>query len=174
MNSDYRVWGEGEDAEQVKVEDLGDGRYRLTKGELVREVDAKAHRWGVSLTIDGRSVDAAVEQDGVDSRVKIAGREIALAVQDERSWRLAQAMGSAGMDDSDQIESPMAGKVVLVRVEAGDSVEQGQTLVVIEAMKMENEIRARADVTVAEVCVGPGDTVNLGDVLVRFAQADED
>lgn len=172
-SNDYRIWQNDEAEEQVHIEDLGDNRYRVVRGETSVEVDAVAHAWGISVLAGGRSLDALVERDGTLSRVKLRGQEVALRVQDERRWRLDQAMAASGPGAGALVESPMAGKVVLVRVEPGETVQQGQTLVIIEAMKMENEIRAVAEATVAEVCVAPGETVNPGDVLVRFVVEDE-
>ncbi|MBC7929115.1 MAG: biotin/lipoyl-binding protein, partial [Rubrivivax sp.] len=65
-----------------------------------------------------------------------------------------------------QINAPMPGKVVRVLVEAGQAVEAGAGLVVVEAMKMQNELKSPKTGTVSEVRVEPGATVNAGDVLV--------
>ena len=65
-----------------------------------------------------------------------------------------------------QVTAPMPGKVVRVLVEAGQAVEAGAGLVVVEAMKMQNELKSPKAGTVAEVRVEPGATVNAGDVLV--------
>jgi biotin carboxyl carrier protein len=65
-----------------------------------------------------------------------------------------------------QIKAPMPGKVVRVLVEAGQTVEAGQPVVVVEAMKMQNELKSPKSGTVAELRAAPGATVNAGDVLV--------
>jgi glutaconyl-CoA decarboxylase len=67
------------------------------------------------------------------------------------------------------LKAPMPGKITHVAVQAGDRVARGDTLLVIEAMKMENEFKAGADGTVTEVRVSPGQAVNPGDVLVVVA-----
>ena len=64
------------------------------------------------------------------------------------------------------MRSPMPGRITLVRVKAGDRVAAGDTLVVVEAMKMENELKASRAGTVRDVRVQPGQPVNAGDVLV--------
>jgi pyruvate carboxylase subunit B len=68
----------------------------------------------------------------------------------------------------------MAGKVILVRVAPGDEVKEAQTLVIIEAMKMENEIRATGNAKVARVAVAAGDLVKPGDKLVEFEVGADD
>lgn len=74
----------------------------------------------------------------------------------------AQATGGAGM----RIEAPLPGLVLDVKVKEGDPVSSGQVLVILEAMKMENEIVAPEDGTVGQIAVGKGDSVSSGDVLV--------
>ena len=66
---------------------------------------------------------------------------------------------------SGQVTVPMQGTIVKVLVEAGEVVEMGQTICVLEAMKMENNINSEAAGTVSEVRVKPGDTVSAGDVV---------
>ncbi len=79
--------------------------------------------------------------------------------------RAAAVTGAGGSADG-SVVAPMQGTIVKVLVEAGDEVEAGQSLVVLEAMKMENHVNAETGGTVSEVKVGPGDTVGTGDVLV--------
>ncbi|MBM36571.1 MAG: carbamoyl phosphate synthase [Acidimicrobiaceae bacterium] len=76
------------------------------------------------------------------------------------------ASNSAGSTGSGQIAVPMQGTIVKVLVEVGQEVTEGEAVVVLEAMKMENNINADKSGTVAEVKVGPGDTVGAGDVVV--------
>ena len=64
------------------------------------------------------------------------------------------------------VEAPMPGKILSVNVKAGDKVEAGDVLLILEAMKMQNEIMAPEDGTVSEVRVNAGDTVTTGDVMV--------
>jgi biotin carboxyl carrier protein len=65
-----------------------------------------------------------------------------------------------------EIRAIIPGRVAAVRVTAGDTVEAGQTLLVVEAMKMQNELRATRAGTVERVAVGAGDTIDTGDILV--------
>ena len=67
-----------------------------------------------------------------------------------------------------QVNSPMPGNILDVKVSAGQAVQAGDVLVILEAMKMENEIVAPQDGTVASVSVKKGDTVNSGDLLVSM------
>ncbi len=108
-----------------------------------------------------------VEVDGRRFSVKLWMPEVAAApaAGTKRSPRpKAAATGSGGGDGT--VSAPMQGTIVKVLVSAGDAVEAGQSLLVLEAMKMENHINAEASGTVAEVRVNAGDTVGTGDVLV--------
>jgi biotin carboxyl carrier protein len=74
----------------------------------------------------------------------------------------------AARSGPNHVRSPMPGRVIAVAVRAGDSVEAGQTLLVIEAMKMENEVRAASPGTVLEVHVVPGTAVEASAILVTL------
>jgi biotin carboxyl carrier protein len=101
-------------------------------------------------------------QDGFD--VSLHGRNYAVAITDPKRLRSGQ--------DSDrhhhgltEITAPMPGKVVRVHIETGATVEKGAGVVVVEAMKMQNEMKAPRAGVVVSINVKPGDTVNAGDVL---------
>ena len=76
------------------------------------------------------------------------------------------ATGAGGSAGNGTISAPMQGTIVKVLVAIGDTVESGQALLVLEAMKMENHINAETAGTVSEIRVGEGDTVGTGDILV--------
>lgn len=78
----------------------------------------------------------------------------------------AQPKAKASTGAGTRIEAPLPGLVLDVKAKEGDQVSQGQVLVILEAMKMENEIVAPEDGTVAQIAVGKGDSVSSGDVLV--------
>ena len=79
-----------------------------------------------------------------------------------------KAAAPAGAAGAVSVKAPMPGNILDVKVSAGASVKAGDVLVILEAMKMENEILAPQDGTVASVNVNKGDTVNSGDVLVSM------
>ena len=117
-----------------------------------------------SVLVDGRSfeVRAIAMQEGL--RLELAGRRFTAEVRDprDRGQRSAAAVGTGRQN----INAPMPGKVVRVLVREGDAVEVGQGLVVVEAMKMQNEMKAVRDGRVVEVHARDGDTVVAGDTLV--------
>jgi len=144
-----------------------DGRYRVVIGPSVWEVDARLTPQGIySLLVDGVSYVADVmEEDGV-SVVEVEGETYAVTVEEETRHVIRTRGGAAGGTGARTLTAPLPGKIVHVAVRAGDEVKAGDTLVVIEAMKMENEFKAAAAGTVAEVRVEAGQAVNAGDVLL--------
>lgn len=84
----------------------------------------------------------------------------------------ARAGSAEESDHSGRIEAPMTGKVILVNVAAGETVRKGDSLVVLESMKMETSLTAPADGTVSSVSCAPGDSVANGQLLVEIEPAD--
>lgn len=151
--------------------------------ELTREGD----RWNVAL--DGQPAHAdAVEiapsifsilLNGQSYEIRIArapdGKldlqcglsELTAEVADPRAWR-GRRLGHVEAEGRQQITAPMAGKVVRVLVNTGDQVESGQGLLVVEAMKMQNEIRSPKSGVVERLLVKEGQPVNAGDTLASI------
>ncbi len=119
-----------------------------------------------SLLVDGRSYTAVAATRGEQREVKVNGVSSEVTVEDEQLARLRGQVKSRRRAGSEQIKAPMPGRIVYVSVAVGDTVESGQGVVVIEAMKMENELHAHAGGTVKDIRVGEGDTVDKNDVLV--------
>jgi acetyl/propionyl-CoA carboxylase alpha subunit len=144
-----------------------DGRFRLTLGDEVWEVDARPSADGiVSLLIGGVShVATVVDRDGT-CVVHVGGETHEILVEEQTRWIIRTRGGTTGAGHGQILTAPLPGKITHVAVRPGDSVQPGDTLVVIEAMKMENEFKASAAGRVAEVRVQTGQAVNPGDVLV--------
>ena len=144
-----------------------DGRYRVVVGEEVLEVDARRIADGLySLLVDGVAHVADVAPSAGATRVDIDGSTYLVEVE-EHARHVIRTRGRSGTREGQQtITTPLPGKVTHVAVAVGDHVKPGDTIVVIEAMKMENEFRASSGGTVVEVHVQPGQAVNAGDVLV--------
>ena len=100
---------------------------------------------------------------------KLGGYQI--LVDDNKKVRDGWTLGAtidATTNIMDALESPMAGKVIEVKVKPGDAVADGDELIIIESMKMEIPIMADGDGTVSEVLVEPGKEVMAGDIMIKF------
>ncbi len=109
---------------------------------------------------EGKVQEARLDGD----TVTIAGVRYQIAAIDPRKWNPAASGGQASGRAS--IKAPMPGKVVRVLVQQGDPVEAGQGVIVVEAMKMQNELKSSRAGVVAEVHVKENDTVEAGTLLV--------
>jgi biotin carboxyl carrier protein len=133
----------------------------------VWDVDARLPAHGVSsLIIDGVSYVAEVDADAGTSVVAIGDETYSIQVEEHTRYIIRTRGGAGGAGSGQTVKAPLPGKVTHVAVRAGDTVTAGQALVVIEAMKMENELKATAAGTVRDVRVSAGQAVNAGDVLV--------
>ena len=120
----------------------------------------------VSLLIDGRSYDFLTEA-GPNS-VIVLGDGARLDTRVSRRPPRLQAAAGASSDASESIRSPMPGKVVELLVEEGQTVTKGQGILIVEAMKMENELRAQADGSVKRLHVEAGQVVDGGALLAEI------
>jgi acetyl/propionyl-CoA carboxylase alpha subunit len=133
----------------------------VVDGQAMR-VDVSVLEPGVmSLIVEGRQYRCILDGDGV----VIDGRRYGFEVEDPRSLR-GRRGGGAGAQGPRPVKAPMPGRVVRLLVEVGDEVAEGQGVVVIEAMKMQNELKASKAGRVGKIAVLVGDTVGSGDVLV--------
>ncbi len=145
----------------------GEGRYRLTVGDDVWEVDARLTAQGIySLLIGGVSYVADVVDREGTCVVDVGGEAYEVLVEEQTRWIIRTRGGAAGAGQGHRVSAPLPGKITHVAVRPGDRVQAGDTLVVIEAMKMENEFKAAAAGIIAEVRVTVGQAVNPGDVMV--------
>ncbi|UJR79126.1 biotin/lipoyl-containing protein [Sandaracinus amylolyticus] len=163
-------------------------KYRVTIDGREREVDVTiAPSGAIAVTLDGAKVDAEVRPvpGGVSVRLgtrvhdvivaSAGGDEVQLAAGAARA--VAQVLSERARADrkragggasAKELRAPMPGRVVRVLCAAGESVTAGQALVVVEAMKMENELRAPGDATIAQVHVSEGASVEGRALLVTF------
>ena len=129
------------------------------------EMDAQLLRPGVlSLLVDGKAYRAVLEDDVEEPAILLEGQRFPYRLDDPRSLK-ARRTHARGVDGPRPLKASMPGRVVRVLVEAGARVEAHQGIVVIEAMKMQNELKAPKAGVVAELHAALGDTVASGDVL---------
>ena len=161
-------------------------KYEVHIGGKTRVVEFTRNSETLQIFLDGNLLDAdAVEvaantfsilMEGESWEVRIAPRpdgsltlhtgiaEYVAEVTDPRAWR-GRRHGAMEAEGRQQIAAPMPGKIVRLLVKAGDAVEVGQGLLVVEAMKMQNEIRSPKSGKVEKLLANEGQAVNAGEVL---------
>jgi biotin carboxyl carrier protein len=142
-----------------------DGRWtcRLDGREIT--IDAVVTRRDVlSLLIDGHSYEIKREQTPTDLHLWVGSTRFAVELRDPRSLRSRRASGGDEQGPR-KLAAPMPGRIVRVLVAEKAEVEAGQGVVVVEAMKMQNEIKSPKKGTVQKILAAPGAAVNAGDVL---------
>jgi biotin carboxyl carrier protein len=122
----------------------------------------------LSVLLGGAVFEVRVAPAESGIRIAIDGHEYFVEYEDPRQWRRGGS-GSVGAQGRQNITAPMPGKIVRLLVKNGDKVEQGQGLLIIEAMKMQNEIKSPKEGTVEKVAVAESQPVNAGEVLAVIA-----
>jgi biotin carboxyl carrier protein len=152
---------------EIPVQITGDGpRYNVRIGDRTLEIDAaRPEEHLLSLILDGRSYQADVQIEENHCAVLLEGQTFEFELYHERRAALgARRRGeSAG---ARTIRTQMPGKIVRILVDVGAEVEKNQPLIVVEAMKMENEMRAPKRGVVKKIGVNEGEAVEAGTVLV--------
>jgi biotin carboxyl carrier protein len=150
----------------MKLQILVNGHPVEMDAELLDTV-AQVEPGVYSVLLEGRSYEVRAIAARTGLQLDVDGRRFTAEVRDprDRGQRSAAALGTGRQN----IIAPMPGKVIRVLVREGDAVEVSQGLVVVEAMKMQNEMKASRAGQVVEVRVRDGDTVSAGDTLVVLA-----
>ncbi|HLO14590.1 MAG TPA: biotin/lipoyl-containing protein [Anaerolineales bacterium] len=124
-----------------------------------------------SLIVDGKSHEAYAAQDEDTWQVLLRGRLYPITVEDEREKRLRSAAGGGVAETGEfHLKAPMPGLVVAISVEEGQAVKRGQVLVILESMKMQNELKSPRDGMVGRVRVKAGETVEQKQTLLSVMQ----
>jgi biotin carboxyl carrier protein len=171
MKYEVRV---GADTRSVSIERNAQGELRVAIESLAPDgagakdsaVDILEIGTGsFSILFQGASFDTQIIPEAEGLVVFCRGREFHATVRDPRAWKRTDG-GLQQTHGRQEVVAPMPGKIVRVLVAAGQNVEVGQGLVVVEAMKMQNEIRATKSGQAARLLVREGQTVSAGDPLL--------
>ena len=117
-----------------------------------------------TITVNGNVYDVTVEENGAVSAPAAAPRRAAAPAP----AAAPKAAAPAGAQGSVAVNAPMPGKILSVKASAGQAVKKGDVIMILEAMKMENEVVAPQDGTIASINVAAGDSVEAGAVLASL------
>jgi biotin carboxyl carrier protein len=155
------------DDKDFEVEVLDDHHIRIGDRSLVVDFESVSGQPVYSLLVDGKSFEAFVHQVDDVWQVLLRGRLYATTIEDEREKRLRAAGGAKVSETGEfQLKAPMPGLVVGIPVSEGQPVRRGDVLLILESMKMQNELKSPRDGTVGRVRVRPGETVEQKKVLL--------
>ena len=170
MKRELIVTAEGRERAVVVDGPGQDGKFRISIDGTVHEVDARALRAGTWSVVgaDGKSFVVDLDPRRAGIAASVGDSEVMLKVEDALHKRLASAAGARPAATGEQLRAPIAGKVVKVLVAVGDTVAPGTAVIVLEAMKMENELAAERGGTVAKIHKAAGQAVDTGDLLVEI------
>ncbi|GHO44757.1 biotin/lipoyl-containing protein [Ktedonospora formicarum] len=174
--------GEGEECQSVQLDEqtfpIDWRRIASLTGDASVQSGAGGH---FSLLIDGHSYDIYArritkvdQKDSETYEIFIKGQRFEVKVEDERTRLLSGLVKGAANSGIASVNAPMPGLVVSVSVEQGASVQAGETVVILEAMKMENDLTAPITGTIQEIRVQKGQAVDQNEVLVVIAGEQED
>lgn len=155
------------DNQEFEIE-VVDERY-IRIGERLLEVDFESVSGQpvFSLILDGKSYESFVYQGDEDWEVLIRGRQYQVKIEDEREKRLKAAAGGGVVEGGEfHLKAPMPGLVVAVLIEEGQDVKKGQVMLILESMKMQNELKAPRDGTMGRVRVKVGESVEQRQTLL--------
>jgi len=157
----------GDQSYTLEIEEMGKSLYRVSVDGNEFLVDGKkTGRTNYSLIVDNRSFEIEVDHAEDEYRVLVDGRNYHVNLVDERRVRIGGGQSEIQLQGRQKVSVPMPGKVIAVLVSEGDSIEKGQGVVIVEAMKMENEVRSPIAGEVKEIKVKTGDAVEGGAVLL--------
>ena len=157
------------------IVEVSDGAVTLNGETLAAEVVplGPLGSFGLGVGSSGRMFNAERGSDG-HWTIDVDGRSRRLRVIDDRRHAIEQmTIAAKGAQGPSPVRANMPGLVVSVGAEVGDRVKAGQGMVIVEAMKMENELRAQADGIVHRIHVKAGDTVEKDQVLIEFEMAED-
>jgi biotin carboxyl carrier protein len=137
---------------------------RRIEADFVRLPDGEVY----SLLIDGRSHVVRVSAAGEGLEVELRGTVIPVEVKHPLEKMLLATGGARAATRGETVTAPMPGVVVALRVKPGDTVRAGQAVVVVEAMKMQNELAVHQDGVVSDVLVAEREAVAAGQALVKL------
>ncbi len=154
----------GENEYEIEIED---GALFLNGERLDVDLQQSGAPELYSMLFNGRSFELLIEAERFRYGVTIRGDRYDVLVEDERQRRLALGRDLPALPAGElPVTAPIPGLVVKVLVEEGDEVEDGQPLAILEAMKMENEIRALRSGTVKAVMTAPGQRIEQNGILL--------
>lgn len=155
------------EGKQYIVEIVDDKHIRVNDKLYEIDFETVSGQPVYSLIVDGKSHESYVYQDEDTWQVLLHGRLYPVTVEDEREKRLRAAAGGGVAETGEfHLRAPMPGLVVTIPVTEGQEVKRGQVILILESMKMQNELKSPRDGTIGRIRVKPGESVEQKQTLL--------
>ncbi len=151
--------------------EINDDRHIVVDGKTYEvDLEAMSSESLYSLLLDSHSFESFIDEAEEGWRVLLRGDLYDVKVVDERAARLAKSAGGVAAQSGDyHLKAPMPGVIVSVPVSEGQPVKKGDILVILESMKMQNELKSPREGAVARIKAKSGDNVEQGQILVTVS-----
>lgn len=157
------------DNQQFDIEVVDEHHIRIGDRLLQVDFESVSGQPVFSLILDGKSFEAFVYQGEEDWDVLLRGRQYQVKVEDEREKRLKAAGGGGVVEGGEfHLKAPMPGLIVAVLIDEGKSVKKGQVLLILESMKMQNELKSPRDGVISRLRVRVGESVEQKQSLLSL------
>lgn len=157
------------DDKDFSIEIVDDRHVRVGERLIAVDFESVSGQPVYSLIFDGKSFESFVYQGDDAWQVLLHGRQFQVKVEDEREKRLRAAAGGGVAEGGEfHLKAPMPGLVVAIPVSEGQEVKKGQVLVILESMKMQNELKAPRDGVVHHIKAKAGESVEQKQVLLNL------
>lgn len=155
------------DNKEFEIEIVDERHIRIGERLLEVNFESVSGQPVFSLILDGKSYESFVYQGEEDWEVLIRGRQYQVKIEDEREKRLKAAAGGGVIEGGEfLLKAPMPGLVVSILIEEGQEVKKGQVMLILESMKMQNELKAPRDGILGRVRVKAGESVEQRQTLL--------
>ncbi len=157
------------DDKEYEIEVVDDRHVRIGGRLLEVNFESVSGQPVYSLILDGKSYESYVYPGDEGWQVLLRGRQFQVKVEDEREKRLKAAAGGGVAEGGEfHLKAPMPGLVVAISVSEGQEVKKGQVLVILESMKMQNELKSPRDGTISHIKVKAGESVEQKQILLNM------
>lgn len=155
------------DDQTYEIEINSESEISVDGNHYVVDLQSLSGQSVYSLILDGKSYEAFLNHTKSGIEVMLHGQRYMVDVEDERTRRLREVSGALAIHTGEiQLKAPMPGLIISIPVEEGQEVSKGENLIVLESMKMQNELKSPREAKVTDVRVRPGDNVDQNQVLI--------
>ncbi len=155
------------DGKEFEVEIVDDKHVRIGERLLTVDFESVSGQPVFSVIIDGKSYESFISESDEGWQVLMRGKQYQITVEDEREKRLRAAAGGGVAEGGEfNLKAPMPGLVVAIPVAEGQEIKKGQVLIILESMKMQNELKSPKDGIVERIRVKAGESVEQKQALL--------